>query len=260
MPKYVALGSSFASGPGIEPLVHVGCRRSARNYSHLVAGELGLDLVDVSCGGATIDTLLDVAQELLTGGSVPPQIHAVTADTDLVTITVGGNDVDHMLNLYRYSYRAVPEPVPAPMRASFDTPVDKPAVARMLTRLPTRLAELVAAVEQRAPHGRVVLVDYLTVLPDQPPDSDRLPLGDADWEFCREVEQRLAAVTATAAESTGAELLRASELSRAHHALSDEPWVSGWEFGPVPGTGAVAYHPNAAGMAAVAAALLDLLP
>ena len=32
-----ALGSSFAAGPGIEPVAHPGAMRSARNYPHLLA-------------------------------------------------------------------------------------------------------------------------------------------------------------------------------------------------------------------------------
>ena len=53
MPTYVALGSSFASGPGIDPLLDARCGRSGSNYAHLVAERLGYDLVDVTCGGAT---------------------------------------------------------------------------------------------------------------------------------------------------------------------------------------------------------------
>ena len=51
--KYVALGSSFAAGPGIAEQLG-GCGRSDRNYSHLIAEELGLTLNNVSCSGATI--------------------------------------------------------------------------------------------------------------------------------------------------------------------------------------------------------------
>jgi len=41
MTVYVALGSSFASGPGIEPIIDPRCGRSGSNYAHLVAGRLG---------------------------------------------------------------------------------------------------------------------------------------------------------------------------------------------------------------------------
>ena len=49
--RYVALGSSMAAGPGIRPSAAgapFGSGRSARNYAHLVAQRLNLDLVDVT--------------------------------------------------------------------------------------------------------------------------------------------------------------------------------------------------------------------
>ncbi|MBO0865908.1 MAG: SGNH/GDSL hydrolase family protein, partial [Mycobacterium sp.] len=53
--RYVALGSSMAAGPGILPRAKGapwGSGRSARNYAHLVAERLNLDLVDVTFSGA----------------------------------------------------------------------------------------------------------------------------------------------------------------------------------------------------------------
>jgi hypothetical protein len=52
--RYVAMGSSFAAGPGLPARVPGSPRRVGRstgNYAHLVARALGLDLHDVT--GAT---------------------------------------------------------------------------------------------------------------------------------------------------------------------------------------------------------------
>ena len=60
MSRYVALGSSMAAGPGIRPRADgapLPAGRSARNYPHLVADRLGLDLVDVTYSGATTANL-----------------------------------------------------------------------------------------------------------------------------------------------------------------------------------------------------------
>ena len=49
--RYVAMGSSFAAGPGLPSRVPGSPRRAGRstgNYAHLVARELGLDLHDVT--------------------------------------------------------------------------------------------------------------------------------------------------------------------------------------------------------------------
>jgi hypothetical protein len=59
--RYVAMGSSFAAGPGLVPRVPGGPRRAGRstgNYAHLVAQALGLDLHDVTFSGATTGDLL----------------------------------------------------------------------------------------------------------------------------------------------------------------------------------------------------------
>ena len=45
--RYVAVGSSFAAGPGLTPRAPASPRRAGRssgNYAHLVARALGLDL------------------------------------------------------------------------------------------------------------------------------------------------------------------------------------------------------------------------
>ena len=88
---YVAMGSSFAAGPGLTPRAPGSPRRagrSAANYAHLVAAALGLELHDVTYSGATTGDILG-----LSAPGQPAQLDAVTPATRLVTITAGGNDV-----------------------------------------------------------------------------------------------------------------------------------------------------------------------
>ena len=95
--QYVALGSSYAAGPGITPTVAAspeGCARSAENYAHVLARARGFALVDVSCSGATTHDVLAAGQF-----DLPAQLDAVTPQTQLVTVTIGGNDVFYMANL-----------------------------------------------------------------------------------------------------------------------------------------------------------------
>jgi lysophospholipase L1-like esterase len=254
VPTYVALGSSFAAGPGIEPIVHPGCGRSGRNYAHLVAERLGYDLVDVTSGGASVDDVLSRPQALMAGGTVPPQLDALTPDAELVTMTVGGNDVDYLLTLLRCSFSADPEGAPAAAAAFFGTPVDPAAVDAALAGLPAKLAGLVDAVRHRAPQARVVLVDYLTVVPEQA--SAALPMSEEHRLLCAGIGRRLDEATAAAARESGADLVTASQLSRDHAVGSAEPWVTGWVFGDLLAGGVGPYHPNAAGMRAVADAIV----
>src|SRR5690606_10476488 len=101
--EYVALGSSYAAGAGIGPLQAGSpdrCQRTTNNYASLLAKRLGLQLTDVSCGGAKTEHLLGPWNEL------PAQLDAVTGTTRLVTVTVGGNDIDYMGVLFGGSCRA----------------------------------------------------------------------------------------------------------------------------------------------------------
>jgi lysophospholipase L1-like esterase len=89
--RYVAMGSSFAAGPGIPSYYEdppTPCARSNNNYAHQLASRLNLNLTDVSCSGATTAHLTGPR------GAIPPQLDALTSDTRLVTLTIGGNDLD----------------------------------------------------------------------------------------------------------------------------------------------------------------------
>jgi lysophospholipase L1-like esterase len=89
--RYVAMGSSFAAGPGIGPRAPGSPRaagRSSANYAHLVAPRLALELADVTFSGATTQDILAA-----TAAGRPAQIDALTPATKLVTLTGGGNDV-----------------------------------------------------------------------------------------------------------------------------------------------------------------------
>jgi lysophospholipase L1-like esterase len=89
---YVALGDSYTAAP-LVPTTDTSdtCLRSTGNYPHLIAAQLSGRLDDVSCSGA--DTTDVVGRQVNHGQTKPPQIDAVTARTDLVTIGLGGNDL-----------------------------------------------------------------------------------------------------------------------------------------------------------------------
>ena len=60
--RYVALGSSFAAGPGPGWRAPGSPRRAGRssaNYAHLIAAHLGLELTDVTYSGATTRDILN---------------------------------------------------------------------------------------------------------------------------------------------------------------------------------------------------------
>ncbi len=257
MPSYAriaSLGSSFAAGPGIEPVVDAGAMRSGRNYPHLLAEALGASLTDLTVSGATTASILSEPQLLPFGGTVPPQLDGLPADADLVTVTAGGNDLQYIGSmLFTALRRVVPgNPMLQTMAAGFPQGIPDPGDAE-ISAAADGLASIVAAVREKAPEARVVLVDYLTIVgPDALAMGAEPFTGDELYSFARigvAVEQAFV----RAAEWTGADLVRASALSVAHGLSTVEPWVA--PFSPtlsgIPGS----FHPNGNGMRAVAEAV-----
>jgi lysophospholipase L1-like esterase len=242
--RYVALGSSMAAGPGIQPRVPGSPRaagRSARNYPHLVAAALGLDLVDVTYSGATTGHLLSERQR-----GAAPQIDALDGTEDLVTITIGGNDIGYVPMLFAAGLPGVVRAVPVLGNKIRDL-LDPVARRAALEEVAASLVEVGRTVRQRAPRATVLFVDYLTLLP---PAGSARPLSDHDATLGRHLAAELERLTAEAATATGCGVVTAGAASREHHAWSADPWTTrfGW---PVPRRPAP-LHPNAAGMHAVA--------
>lgn len=247
--RYVALGSSFAAGPGIPdqiPGTEETCRRSTNNYPHQVANRLGLTLTDVSCGGATTDNILTEGQY-----GQPPQIEAVTAETDLVTITIGGNDISYVSSLFGLSCQNARNAIPPAQQSAFCRPVDRRAIEQSTPTVEGKITDVVNTVRQRAPQAQVLLVNYLTIVPPTGTTTcPTVPLAPEELAFEQNLAERLRQATARAAGSTGATLVDAAEASADRHACAAQPWMLGWVAGS-------AYHPNLEGMTAVADLVSD---
>ena len=242
--RYVALGSSMAAGPGIRPHAPgapFGSGRSAHNYAHLVAERLNLDLVDVTFSGATTAHVLAERQR-----GAQPQIEALDGSEELVTITIGGNDVGYVPLLMAATLPRLARLLPA-IGALFD----RDAREQALDDVGDSLRAVGTAVRRRAPRARVVFVDYLTLLP--PAGAPAPPLSQAEADLGRHVAGMLERLTADAATATGCEVVCVAAASRQHHAWSAEPWTTTpARYGvPLPGRPAP-LHPNGAGMRAVA--------
>ncbi len=237
------MGSSFAAGPGITTSAETPptrCGRSADNYAHQLARRLSLDLTDVSCGGATTAHLLGTWNEL------PPQLDALRPETQLVTVTIGGNDVGYIGGLIAASCSRDASTAICKGFAARGVPVEPDEAAwRMLG---TRLDSIAAEVHRRAPNSRLIFVDYLTILPPGAPCAST-PLNFAAATQARAKATHLANITADAARRAGSVLIRASKLSRGHDACAAAPWMKGLVDDGVP------FHPNLAGMTAIADAL-----
>ena len=152
--RYVAMGSSFAAGPGLPSRVPGSPRRAGRstgNYAHLVARELGLDLHDVTFSGATTSDLLGPS-----ASGTAAQLDAVTPETSLVTITAGGNDVGFAPRL---SLASLPWPlrVLPSVKARVDAFGETRATDQRFEQLERNFAMIAARLRDRAPACRVVV-------------------------------------------------------------------------------------------------------
>ncbi len=239
------MGSSFAAGPGIGRRVQDSPRaagRSSANYAHRLARRLGLALDDVTYSGATTQDIL-----VAPAPGRRAQLDAVTAPTKLVTITCGGNDVG-------FAPRILLSSLPGPLRAvpsvrrRLDSFADPDLTEQRFETLSENLARIAAQVRERAPGCRLLFVDYLTVVPpDRTTPTGVLPAEVAEWG--RQVTRRLSQVTQGAAEQSGNDFVPAGAASADHHAWSAAPWTRRFHLSL---RGGAPYHPNAAGMAAVA--------
>ena len=250
--KYVAMGSSYAAGPGIAGYADPApapCFRSTENYAHQIARAKGLVLIDVGCSGGTTSHLLGPRD------AIAPQLDALDEQTRLVTITIGGNDLGYIGRLSAGSC----------LELAKATGATGPACPRLPPKpgdqdyrdLATRMDRIAKEVRRRAPRARLVFVDYLTVLPSAGV-CPATPLSAEETDTDRELARRLAVLTAKAALDNGADIFRASKLSEGHDACAVDPWMNGYPRpgAPIAGT---SYHPNAKGMSAIAAGILSLL-
>jgi lysophospholipase L1-like esterase len=252
----------MAAGPGLRPRAANAPRwsgRSARNYPHLIAERLKLDLRDVTFSGATTAHVLADRQR-----GAAPQITALDGSEALVTVTIGGNDVGYVPLLMAASLPRRARRLPL-LGARIAELLDRDERDRLLAVVFDSLCAVGSSARERAPAARVFFVDYSpasgrcpqTILP--PAGSPAPPLSDADADLGRHVAATLERLTAEAAAATGCEVASAAAASKDHHASSVDPWTTtpARYVVPLPGRPAP-LHPNAAGMRAVAELVSNL--
>jgi len=252
--QYVALGSSFAAGPGIAqraPGSLLLCFQSDSNYGRLFAAREHIRIVDATCSGATTRDVLRGSRFLWRS-----QLASVQRDTRLVTLTVGGNDVDYIGGLVASACGDDPDAVPlSEYLLGFCRGASKKAVERGFRELPDQLHEIVTNIRSIAPHAQVIFIDYTTVLPDAG-TCTQLHLTADDVAAGRRVAKHLAELTESVAAQDHVDLIKASVLTHGHDVCSNDPWVNGLVFPKkITHFGPAAFHPNARAMQAIADAL-----
>lgn len=239
---YVALGDSFTAGPLIPPYAPGSdprCLRSSANYAQLTADRLGVaEFTDVSCSGAVT---ADFSESQFTG--VAPQYDALTPDTDLVTVGIGGNDFGFVDVLTTCAKRSLENPLGNPCERHYGDELD-----RRVDDLRDEISGVYEEIAVRSPGATVLAVGYLQILPESNGCWPREPIARGDVAYLDGVQTALNTMIAEEAAAHGAVFV--DVLERGHDICS--PGSERWVEGIIPENSAAPVHPNAEGMAAVA--------
>ncbi|MBR7742990.1 SGNH/GDSL hydrolase family protein [Phycicoccus sp. BSK3Z-2] len=221
--EYVALGDSYASGNGTGwPDRSLSCYRSSLAYAPLVAKQRGnTDLRFRACSGAETGDV--------TGG----QTDALSASTDLVTISIGGNDVgfvDLILSCF----------------STWDEPLCRSTVSkvkgRIDTQLPAKLDATYADIAGRAPSAEVFVVGYPKPFGSSVSCAQASGVNSREAVLLNDVAGHLDAVIRDRAEAAGFTYLDPAPSFTGHDVCAGTPYVWGKKAALLD-----IYHPTRAG-------------
>ncbi|MGK5532007.1 SGNH/GDSL hydrolase family protein [Streptomyces sp. URMC 129] len=239
--EYVALGDSYASlGTASTHYTdpETGCVRATDNYPARLAETLDpATFTDATCAGA------------VTGGVLSSQTAALTPDTDLVTLTIGGNDIGFGSIAAACGAAGMTNPLGSPCEDRFTSGGTDQLADRVAATAP-KIDAVLADIRARAPHARIVVVGYLRILPPALGCWPFVPISVGDVPYLDGVQRRLNTMIGDRATAAGATFVNPGETT-GHDACQLLPWRR-WVEGPVPVLDAAPMHPTAAGQAHVA--------
>lgn len=241
--RYVALGDSYTAGPLIpnQSLSPLGCLRSDHNYPHLVQpGLTTATFTDISCSGATTDDMF--AAQSTSAGTNPPQLDALTADTRVVTLGIGGNDIG-FTSIIENCVRVNPFD---PCKDDYVHGSTDDISVRIAATAP-KVDATIAAIHARSPSAKVHVVGYPVILPASGYGCwPTVPITPTDVPYLRSKEIELNAMLAARAAAGGAFYVDTYTSSVGHDVCKGTG--TKWVEGLIPTSPAAPVHPNALGM------------
>jgi lysophospholipase L1-like esterase len=252
--RYVALGDSYTSAPGVPwpRLDRLACYTSTNNYPALLADNLGLSsYTDASCGGADTTNMTQPQTPPIPLGTHPAQFSYLRANTDLVTIGIGGNDFGVFGDLTGTCPQLrASDPTGSPCKNRY-TVDGADTMKAKVAETGQRVRAVLAGVHERSPEAKVVLVGYPRIAPPSGTCPDVLPFADGDVAWLNEVEIALNAALADAANADGdTTFVDMYPASLGHDACAGSAaWIQGKDTNLL---AAIAYHPFKSGTVGMA--------
>lgn len=251
--NYVALGDSYSAASGVlpsDPAAPLLCLRSTRNYPHVIAARTGATLVDVTCGAAETRHFTTAQYP-----GVAPQVNALSTNTDLVTMTIGGNDSSVFIGaiLACGSAGIVTLGHGSPCKNLYGSHFEDTI---RNTTYPALVAGL-QAVRARAPQADVAILGYPWILPPTGGCFTKMPIATGDVPYLRSLQTTLNDAVRRAAAATGATYVDMNVVSNGHDAC--QPAGVRWIEPVLQGTNPVVVHPNALGEERMAAQTISVL-
>ena len=241
---YVALGDSYSAGAGILPKdlsASPLCLRTTKNYPRLIASATGASLRDVTCSAA--ETRHFYTSQYL---GVPAQLNALRSDTDLVTLTIGGNDSQVFLGAIVScgTKGMLTLGFGSPCKNWFGSYYDDLIETRTYPAVKKALRDIHA----KSPNAEVAILGYPTILPPTRGCFAQMPIAYGDVPYVYNIQAHVNAVVKRAAAETGTTFVDMSASGRDACQPIGTRWVEPILFG----TNTVPVHPNALGEAAMA--------
>lgn len=274
---YVSLGDSYQAGFGLTPFSNTspfagdpnGCYQADGNYPHILAASFGLTINDQTCSGAItanigygsatvpatdsnviLPTLPDVSTLQVTlSGMTATQLQAagLSADTDVVTVGIGGNDLGFS-SIATACMRLTVDSDPLYLadkvgafdncKDYFDDEATYPTAylsGRITNSVAPRLATTFAEIRAAAPNAQVFVVGYPQVAPNNATDAcftdpltpNSVPYNGVDLQFLHDIEQQLDDAIETAATNANFTFIPTWDQTAGNTLCTPDPWING---------------------------------
>lgn len=255
---YVALGDSYTAGTGAGAAKRpagVDCWQSSPGYVDRIGKTGRVELVaNAACHGAVLSMASPTWDPVIYTPTVQEQIQflvnsgALSADTELVSITAGANDLGFASVLGVCAFSSVEA-----CRAAV-TQATSPEALAFLT---ASLVQTYAAIHQAAPNARIAVLGYPLLFE---PSSTLAPIPVSNQMLMNQATLRVNAAiaaavsTANALYQANAQYIDVTDEFAGHAVNSTEPWL---QLALTDFTADYNFHPTPEGHRAYASALLS---